>query len=63
MTSSPHDVAHAANRSHATVAELFRGVPPISSVDDLAVPEVFETDAELEEFLTSVRADRHADLA
>jgi len=43
--------------------ELFRDVPPIKSIEDLAAPEVFETDEELEEFLTFVRADRNANLA
>ncbi len=43
--------------------ELFRDVPPIKSIEELATPEVFETDEELEEFLAFVRADRNANLA
>lgn len=43
--------------------ELFRDVPPIGSVEELAAPGVFDTDAELNDFLVSVRADRNADLA
>ena len=45
------------------VDELFRGVPPIKSIEDLAAPDVFETDEELDEFLAFVRADRNANLA
>lgn len=46
-----------------TVDEVFQGVPPMRSADDLAQPGVFETDAELEEFLADLREMRRADLA
>jgi hypothetical protein len=39
-----------------------KGVRPITSVEDLAQPGAFESDAELEEFLADLRASRHADL-
>jgi hypothetical protein len=39
-----------------------KGVRPITSVDDLAEPGAFESDAELEEFLADLYASRHADL-
>jgi len=45
------------------VDELFRDVPTIKSIEDLAAPDVFETDEELDEFLAFVRADRNANLA
>jgi hypothetical protein len=46
------------------IEELARrkGVRPIASVEDLAQPGAFESDAELEEFLTDLYASRHADL-
>jgi len=46
------------------IEELARrkGVRPITSVDDLAEPGAFESDAELEEFLADLYASRHADL-
>jgi hypothetical protein len=50
-------------RQRVDLDELFRDVPPINSIEDLAAPEVFETDDELDEFLVFVRADRNANLA
>lgn len=50
---------------HVPVAELARrqGVGPVASIDDLARPELFESDEELDEFLAMVYADRHTGLA
>jgi hypothetical protein len=50
---------------HVPVAELARrqGVAPIESVDDLARPEAFASDEELDEFLADLYASRHAGLA
>ena len=50
---------------HVPVAELARrqGVRPVESVDDLARPGTFESDAELDEFLADLYASRHAGLA
>lgn len=63
MTSNPdHGVRNGA-RSRVTVDELFRDVPAIESIDELASAEIFESDEELDEFLVAVRADREADLA
>jgi hypothetical protein len=47
------------------VAELARrqGVGPVVSVDDLARPELFESDEELADFLADLYAARHAGLA
>jgi hypothetical protein len=48
-----------------SVAELARrqGVPPISSAADLEQAGVFESDEELEEFLTDLYASRRSGLA
>lgn len=40
-----------------------KGVTPIRSVDELACDGIFDTDEELDEFLTWVRAERWANLA
>ncbi|MGH4020856.1 MAG: hypothetical protein ACRDT0_16850 [Pseudonocardiaceae bacterium] len=40
-----------------------KGIRPIQSEDDLACDGIFETDEELEEFLTYTYAARRADLA
>ena len=50
---------------HVPVEELLRrqGVRPIESVDELAHPDLFESDEELEEFIAMVYADRHTGLA
>jgi hypothetical protein len=39
-----------------------KGVHPITSVDELAEPDTFESDAELDEFLADLYASRRADL-
>jgi hypothetical protein len=50
---------------HVPVAELARrqGVRPIESVDELARPDLFESDEELAEFLADLYASRHTGLA
>jgi hypothetical protein len=40
-----------------------KGVPPIRSVHDLARPDLFESDEELDEFLKFTYTARRADLA
>jgi hypothetical protein len=49
---------------HVPVAELARkqGVGPVRSVDDLARPDAFESDEELDEFIADLYASRHAGL-
>jgi hypothetical protein len=49
---------------HVSAEELVRrqGARPITSVAAMALPELFETDAELDEFLTEVYAARRADV-
>lgn len=61
--STPNHSARQSAQSRTTVEELFRDVPPIQSIEDLAAPGVFETDTELDEFLKLVRAERDAELA
>lgn len=50
---------------HVAAAELARrqGVQPVASIDDLARPELFESDDELDEFLTDLYASRRAGIA
>ena len=51
--------------AHVAVDELARrqGVAPLSSADDLIEPELFESDKELDEFLTDLYASRRAGMA
>jgi hypothetical protein len=50
---------------HVPVAELARrqGVGPVTSVDELARPDLFESDEELADFLADLYAARHTGLA
>jgi hypothetical protein len=50
---------------HVPAEELVRlkGLRPIESVDELARPDLFESDEELDEFLADVYASRRADMA
>ncbi len=66
MTSNSADrLPEWGSAEHVPVAELARrqGVSPVASVDDLARPDLFESDEELPEFLAMVYADRHTGLA
>lgn len=67
MTSSSHKPLPEewGTAEHVPVEELARrqGVGPVSSIDDLARPELFESDEELDEFLAMVYADRRNGLA
>ena len=66
MTSNSADrLPEWGSAEHVPVAELARrqGVSPVASVDDLARPDLFESDEELAEFLAMVYADRHTGLA
>jgi hypothetical protein len=40
-----------------------QGVRPIASVDELARPDLFESDEELDEFLADLYASRRAGMA
>jgi hypothetical protein len=50
---------------HVPTEELLRrqGIRPIESVDELACPDLFESDEELDEFIAFVRASRNAGVA
>lgn len=50
---------------HVAAADLARrqGVQPVASIDDLARPGLFESDDELDEFLTDLYASRRAGIA
>jgi hypothetical protein len=50
---------------HVPVEELARrpGVKPITSVKDMARPDLFESDDELDEFLADLYASRRASMA
>lgn len=64
MTSNPdHD--QPAGDEYVSTEELARrqGVEPIVSVEDLAQPDLWESDEEYEEFLTDLYASRRAGLA
>jgi hypothetical protein len=66
MTSSNADrLPEWGTAEHVPVAELARrqGVGPVASVDDLACPDLFESDEELAEFLADLYTARHTGLA
>ena len=50
---------------HVPAEELLRrqGIRPIKSVDELACPDLFESDGELDEFISFTYAARHTGLA
>ncbi|MGC4804643.1 hypothetical protein [Micromonospora sp. DT233] len=50
---------------HVPAAELARrqGVRPVASIDDLARPDLFESDDELDDFLVDLYASRRAGAA
>lgn len=50
---------------HMPVEELARrqGIHPIASADELTQPGTFESDEELDEFLTNLHQTRQADIA
>lgn len=50
---------------HVPAGELARrrGVKPIKTVDELALPDLFETDEEYEDFLSDLYATRRADVS
>jgi hypothetical protein len=66
MTSSSADnLPEWGTAEHVPIEELARrqGVRPIESVDELARPDLFESDEELAEFLADLYASRHTGLA
>jgi hypothetical protein len=65
MTNTPESAASwPPTDDHVPAEELVRrqGIKPITSVEDLALPSAFESDEELEEFLTDLYSSRRADM-
>jgi hypothetical protein len=64
-TNSAESLPERGTAEHVPVEELLRrqGIRPIESVDELACPDLFESDEELDEFISFVYASRHAGLA
>jgi hypothetical protein len=62
---SAEDLPGWGTAEHIPVEELLRrqGVRPIESVDELACPDLFESDEELDEFIAFIHASRHTGLA
>ena len=62
MSSSADQLPVWPKAEHVPAAELARrqGVRPVQSLDDLARPDLFESDQELDDFLTDVYASRRA---
>lgn len=50
-------------RASLDVLARRKSARPVESIHDLADPDVFETDEELDAFLAHVRAERDANLA
>lgn len=63
MTAEPPPAPMRGLSARADIEALLREVPVMTDIDALAVPGFFEDDAELEDFLEFVRADRQANLA
>lgn len=66
MTADKADyLGHAEHHGPRSVEELARhqGVPTVTTVEDLACDDIFESDEELTEFLRFVREQRNASLA
>ena len=63
MTAEPHETPIRDLSARVDIEALLRDVPVMTDIDTLAVPGFFEDDAEFEEFLAFVRADRQANLA
>ncbi|UNX53425.1 hypothetical protein MF406_10455 [Georgenia sp. TF02-10] len=65
MTSDHAEAAPTWPADDVSVEELagLQGVEPVTSVDDMAHPEVFGSDQEWEAFLADLYASRRADLA
>lgn len=65
MSSHAEQVPESSAVGHVPAEELARrqGVKPVVSVDDLARPDLFESDEELDEFLADLYASRRAGMA
>lgn len=65
MSSNAERMPEWPTAEHEPVEELARrqGVRPVASVDDLARPELFDSDEELDDFLADLYASRRASAA
>ena len=65
MSSSAEQLPDHPPTAHVPVEELARlqGVGPVISVDDLAEPDLFESDDELDAFLADLHDSRRAGVA
>ncbi|MEV6493257.1 hypothetical protein AB0M20_32240 [Actinoplanes sp. NPDC051633] len=63
MSSNTEPVPRRPKRVPAAELARQQGVRPIKDVRDLARPDLFETDEELDEFLADLYASRRADTA
>ncbi len=63
MTTEPHEVPVRNFPGRIDIEAVFKDVPQIEAISDLAIPGFFESDEELDEFLTWHRAERDAQLA
>jgi len=64
MTTNPADVSAADREHEPTLEEIIRAKrpEPIQSVEDFIVPDMFESDEEVDEFIEFYRAERQASL-
>jgi hypothetical protein len=63
MTDDPNPEPVRDLSARADMAALLRDVPVVKDIKDFAVPGVFETDEELDDFLNWYQAERQANLA
>lgn len=63
MTTDPNPELVRDLSARADIAALLRDVPVVKDIKDFAVPGVFETDEELDDFLNWYQAERQANLA
>lgn len=64
MSSSAEHAPAPHRAPHVTAEEQIRrqGIQPIASVDELAFPDVWESDQELDDFLADLYASRRASM-
>lgn len=64
MTSDAERAPRWSSGEHVPVEELARrqDVRAVESVDELAIPGMWDSDEELDEFLADLYASRHADV-
>ena len=65
MTTGAESLSPWSSAGHVPIEELARrqGVQPVESLDDLACPELWDSDEEYERFLVDLYASRRSGLA